>query len=114
MTDFRDDDPRAYRVRWWSLRDPRIGSTAPERRPYLSIEEAEKAVAAKLAKGGLHAERVGPFFDGRSQEQRQRDDLLAAVIAFIGQADRADFKDGRGQELTANKRFQELRVLTLR
>lgn len=95
------------------MRDPRIGATEPERRPYYTAEQAAKAVAEKTWWEPIHVERVGPLFDDRSLGQRRRDDLLAAVTAFIDEVDRSDFKDAAGRMLIANERLAELRVLTL-
>jgi hypothetical protein len=113
MTAVWKDDPRAYRIQWWSLRDPRVGGTEPGRRPYYTVEEADRRVAEMSHYEPFHVRRLGPFFDERSMEQRRRDDLLATVTAFIKEADQGDFRDDSGQKLSANALFMALRMMTL-
>jgi hypothetical protein len=113
MTAVRHDDPRAYRIEWWSLRDPRTRGTVPARRPYLTVEEADKRVAEMTYWEPFHVKRVGPFLDERSLEQRRRDDLLATVTAFIKEVDQSDFRDESGQELRVNRQLMALRMMTL-
>ena len=108
-TSIGNEDPRAYRVTTQPRSTPNR-TTYPARRPYFTVEEAHRAVARESA-GGVYAWPVGPIYDDRTPDQRRRDDLLAAVKAFIDQVDRSDFTDEHGHRLAGDRRVMELREL---
>lgn len=114
MTEVFREDPRAFRVAWWCLRNPDIGEVVPARRPYFTREQADKwAAEFTYHWEPFHVRVVGPFFDDRSMERRRHDDLLAAAIAVVQEIDQADFTDAQGKKLGSSQRLMQLRALVL-